>query len=95
MYFKDFIELRNDDLLNDTKSFVSGHLERVACQASICRAAGSADAQEFGSVMGKIHRSAVRGFGRVVLYDDITVEYVWKGKSVSATLRAIYYVYTG
>jgi hypothetical protein len=94
LYFKDFIELKNVDLLNDTRSFVSGRLGCITRQASICRVAGSVDDQEFSSVMGTIHRSAVRGFGQVVSYDNTTVEYVCKGKSVSATLSAIYCVYT-
>jgi hypothetical protein len=35
--------------------------------------AGSTDAREVGSVMGIIHKSAIRGFGQVVSYDDTTV----------------------
>jgi hypothetical protein len=35
---------------------VFGRLWYIARQASICRAAGSADAREFGSVMKAIHR---------------------------------------
>jgi hypothetical protein len=44
----------------------------VACQASGCRAAKSADAQEFGSVMEMIHKIVVRRFGLVVSCDDTT-----------------------
>jgi hypothetical protein len=57
-----YVGLNNSVLLNNTGSSVSGRLRCVACQASGCRAAGSADAREFGSVMGTIHESAVQGF---------------------------------
>jgi hypothetical protein len=67
VYFMDFIELNNSDLLNNTGSSVFGHLRCVARQASVCHAAGSADDRVFSLVMGTIHKSAVRGFGQVIL----------------------------
>ena len=47
-------------------------------QASICRAAGSADARELGSVMEAMQEIAVRRFELVVSCDDTTEEF-WEG----------------
>jgi hypothetical protein len=60
------------ELLDDVRSTVGKRLWCVACQASICRAAISADAREFGSVMGTIHKIVVQKFRLVVSYDDTT-----------------------
>jgi hypothetical protein len=53
---------------------ICGRLICVARQVMVCRMAGSADARVFGSVMMVWQGNAVRGFRRVVSYDDITVE---------------------
>jgi hypothetical protein len=82
LYFMSFIGLKNNDLLANTSSFVSKRLRCVACQTSVCRAAGSADARAFGLVMGTIHKSAVRGLGQVVSYDETTAECVCGGIGV-------------
>jgi hypothetical protein len=40
----------------------------------MCRSSASADAREFGSVMGMIHKIVIRGFEQVALCDDATEE---------------------
>jgi hypothetical protein len=59
----------------------------------ICRVAGSADAQDFGLVMGTIHKSTVRGFGQVVSCDNTTVEYGERCECFSNTQSCLLNLY--
>jgi hypothetical protein len=65
-------------LLDNTRLSVSGCLWCIARQASICRAAGLADAREFSSVMGTIDKFVVSRFEWSVSHDNKTEE-CWMG----------------
>jgi hypothetical protein len=61
-------------------------------QASICRLSALGDAQEFGSVMGTMHKIIIRGFEQVTLCDDVTGEYGMGCECFSSTLDCLVYL---
>jgi hypothetical protein len=84
--------LRVCKLLDDVESTICRRPRYVARQVSVCRSSASADAREFDSVMGTMHKIAVRGFGQVVSCDETTVECGKKYEYLSDTQDHLLYL---